>query len=104
MAYCSSCGARHPADARFCEECGAKLQIVCCPQCSAASEPDSHFCPDCGSAMLESVSEAITPSSGIRMLASALKLAAGNAELAQQVMVLRRSHWGSSKKLCRMSC
>jgi len=44
---CSSCQYENPADALFCEECGAKLEQVC-PACGAANKPGARFCKRCG--------------------------------------------------------
>jgi class 3 adenylate cyclase/tetratricopeptide (TPR) repeat protein len=44
---CPAC--RHPvrAGARFCEECGARIEQTC-PACGAVVSPDKKFCGDCG--------------------------------------------------------
>ncbi len=44
---CPQCQAPNPADARFCNKCGSKLEIVC-PQCSKSNPPGSNFCNGCG--------------------------------------------------------
>ena len=44
---CSSCGAATRPGARFCEECGARLDAVC-PACGARVSPGKKFCADCG--------------------------------------------------------
>jgi class 3 adenylate cyclase/tetratricopeptide (TPR) repeat protein len=47
---CSQCQAQNPADARFCEECGARLALAC-PQCGAEISPGRKFCRACGTAV-----------------------------------------------------
>lgn len=57
---CGECKASNPADASFCQECGAKLasgtsfkrattpEALTCPQCTASIPTGSKFCPTCG--------------------------------------------------------
>ena len=47
---CSRCQAQNPDDARFCEECGARLALAC-PQCGAEISPGKKFCRSCGTAL-----------------------------------------------------
>lgn len=44
---CPQCQADNPDQAKFCLECGARLQAVC-PQCGAALPPQAKFCFECG--------------------------------------------------------
>ena len=49
---CPKCGAGNLASARFCNDCGAKMetasQTVPCAKCGAQLQPGSKFCNDCG--------------------------------------------------------
>lgn len=46
---CPSCGHINPAGAKFCQECGAKLGgATHCPNCGKELEPGAKFCPECG--------------------------------------------------------
>ena len=50
---CPSCGAQLPADAKFCRECGAKIETPeakenVCPECGAVIPEGGKFCGDCG--------------------------------------------------------
>ena len=49
---CPKCGAANLASAKFCNECGAKMettsQPVPCGKCGAQLQPGSKFCNDCG--------------------------------------------------------
>lgn len=46
---CPSCGHINPAGAKFCQECGAKLGgATHCPNCGTELEPGAKFCPECG--------------------------------------------------------
>ena len=47
---CPSCNYDNPADASFCEECGAKLESIC-PACKASVSPGARFCKKCGTAI-----------------------------------------------------
>src|SRR5208282_2293577 len=47
---CPSCNCDNSADASFCEECGAKLQLIC-PACKASVTPGARFCKKCGTAI-----------------------------------------------------
>ena len=44
---CPQCLFENPDQAKFCLECGAKLQAVCA-QCGAALPPQAKFCFECG--------------------------------------------------------
>jgi membrane protease subunit (stomatin/prohibitin family) len=52
-AACPKCGASNLADAKFCNDCGAKMetagQTVPCGKCGAQLQPGSKFCNECGS-------------------------------------------------------
>ena len=47
---CPSCHADNREGIKFCEECGAKLEVAC-PKCRAAIPPGKKFCGECGSAL-----------------------------------------------------
>src|SRR6267154_4505809 len=44
---CAKCNNDNPADASFCERCGAKLAMVC-PTCKTLASPGARFCKKCG--------------------------------------------------------
>lgn len=44
---CPSCGHPVRAGAKFCDKCGASLQLTC-PQCGATLRPGAKFCDSCG--------------------------------------------------------
>ncbi len=44
---CTKCGTENPDGAKFCNECGGKLEIVC-PKCGTSNSPGSKFCNECG--------------------------------------------------------
>ena len=47
---CAKCNNDNPADASFCEECGAKLELAC-PACKTLASPGARFCKKCGTAL-----------------------------------------------------
>ncbi len=44
---CPGCGFINPEGAKFCKECGCKIEIIC-PECAKPIPPDSKFCLECG--------------------------------------------------------
>jgi class 3 adenylate cyclase len=44
---CPACGAEGRPGAKFCEQCGARLEAVC-PTCGARVSPGARFCSECG--------------------------------------------------------
>jgi len=47
---CAGCGCLNPADAKYCEQCGARL-LRSCPHCGHEVGPDARFCRECGTAL-----------------------------------------------------
>jgi class 3 adenylate cyclase len=47
---CSRCQAENDAGARFCEDCGARLEAAC-PSCGTPVTPGRKFCRSCGAAL-----------------------------------------------------
>jgi len=46
---CPKCGTANPADAKFCNNCGAKLGgTVKCPKCATENAVGAKFCSNCG--------------------------------------------------------
>jgi class 3 adenylate cyclase/tetratricopeptide (TPR) repeat protein len=44
---CPNCEFDNESDARFCNKCGSKLEIIC-PECGIANQVGSQFCKKCG--------------------------------------------------------
>lgn len=57
---CPHCNYTNPDGAKFCDECGAKLERTC-PSCGKSNPPVNKFCYECGSRLADS--EAGTPAS-----------------------------------------
>ena len=49
---CSKCQFENPDGAKFCNECGSRLEFPC-PQCGKGNPPDSKFCNECGHELQE---------------------------------------------------
>ncbi|MBI3454488.1 MAG: AAA family ATPase [Candidatus Rokubacteria bacterium] len=47
---CPQCRQENPPDARFCNACGARLDVAC-PACAHPNLPGSRFCNACGQAL-----------------------------------------------------
>ena len=47
---CPRCHAQNALDARFCENCGARLALAC-PQCGAEVSPSKRYCRSCGTVL-----------------------------------------------------
>src|SRR5271166_2261181 len=56
---CLKCNKDNSADASFCEECGAKLELVC-TACEASVSPGARFCKKCGTAIGSTKGDAST--------------------------------------------
>jgi len=69
---CTKCNNDNPADASFCERCGAKLELVC-PVCNASVTPGALFCKKCGTAIGATKRDALAASPSPR---SQIKVAA----------------------------
>src|SRR5260221_7192356 len=71
---CAKCSNDNPADASFCERCGAKLELVC-PVCNASVSPGALFCKKCGTAIGAAKPNALaaspSPGSQIKVTADA---------------------------------
>ncbi|MEA3232090.1 MAG: adenylate/guanylate cyclase domain-containing protein, partial [Thermodesulfobacteriota bacterium] len=50
---CPKCNVENPADARFCNGCGHKLERSC-PECGKVNPPGSRFCNGCGNDLRKS--------------------------------------------------
>jgi len=44
---CPKCQRENPDDAKFCNECGSKIEAIC-PSCGKINPPGSRFCNGCG--------------------------------------------------------
>ena len=49
---CTGCGHENAAEAKFCLQCGTKLENLC-PQCEKVLPPSARFCNNCGHALAD---------------------------------------------------
>src|SRR5580704_4291321 len=75
---CASCNRDNPADASFCEECGAKLELIC-PACKASVSVGARFCKKCGIAIGPAKAASTTVSSAKSQIIVAADGAASEA-------------------------
>jgi hypothetical protein len=54
---CLACDRANAADAKFCSECGAPLQLKLCRHCHKANDYAAHFCQSCGNSLPHSPTE-----------------------------------------------
>ena len=47
---CPHCQHEHRPEAKFCDECGARLRAAC-PACGQEVAPTAKFCPECGTGL-----------------------------------------------------
>ena len=59
---CASCGFENRVGVRFCEECGALVEVTC-PACGATIPPSRKFCGACGQALASMTTTAPTETS-----------------------------------------
>jgi class 3 adenylate cyclase len=59
---CPRCQAENDAGARFCEDCGARLEATC-PSCGIPVTPGKKFCRSCGAALTPESSRFTSPES-----------------------------------------
>lgn len=60
MVLCPSCGTENADDAKFCDECGARLGAACAT-CGASLRPGAKFCRECGTPVAPSPGGAARP-------------------------------------------
>jgi len=59
---CPRCQVENDASARFCEDCGARLEAAC-PSCGTPVTPGKKFCRSCGAALTPEPSRFTSPAS-----------------------------------------
>jgi class 3 adenylate cyclase len=65
VVQCTKCNRDNPADAQFCQGCGARLELVCVA-CAAPNSFDANFCKRCGARLTgPSAPASAAPSRGV---------------------------------------
>jgi hypothetical protein len=57
---CPQCGFENQVEAKFCTECGRKLEKVC-PVCGQKNLPGGKFCQECGESLIGTAAPAPRP-------------------------------------------
>ncbi|MGD8983998.1 MAG: adenylate/guanylate cyclase domain-containing protein [Desulfobacteraceae bacterium] len=98
---CPKCQFENPETARFCVECGDKLEIIC-PNCGFINSPSFKFCAECGQ-NLSLLSEPSTkePSLDEKIAKIQKYLPKG---LVEKILVQRNKIEGERKQLTVMFC
>jgi class 3 adenylate cyclase/tetratricopeptide (TPR) repeat protein len=101
MMKCPKCQFENPETARYCVECGDKLEIIC-PNCGFINSPSFKFCADCGQ-NLSLLSEPSTkaPSLDEKIAKIQKYLPKG---LVEKILVQRNKIEGERKQLTVMFC
>ena len=88
---CIRCQHDNPPDAKFCNGCGTRLELVC-PQCRYANPPGSRFCAQCASPL---------PNSGSSVSSSRFESpqAYTRKHLAEKILTSRSALEGERKQV-----
>ena len=54
---CPGCQFENPQGAKFCVECGNRLEVIC-PQCQTINSPSFKFCSECGNQLIKPLKKA----------------------------------------------
>jgi ribosomal protein L40E len=76
---CAKCNRDNPADAQFCQRCGAQLELTC-PACGAANGLGANFCKKCGARLTSE-----TPPASVSVSAQKAARPQSTAETAVQL-------------------
>jgi predicted nucleic acid-binding Zn ribbon protein len=68
---CPKCHLENRADARFCGECGEKLEMAC-PACGKTNPPTAKFCDGCGENLEDNRQRKTSASEGDRKYVTVL--------------------------------
>jgi predicted ATPase/class 3 adenylate cyclase len=96
---CARCRHENAGGAKFCGECGSRLEAVC-PACSAVNPPTNKFCQECGAAFGKGAPSEGSP---LPLLNSEARFSSPDAytpsHLARKILTARSSLAGERKKV-----
>ena len=94
---CSRCRHENASGAKFCGECGGRLDAAC-PACSTVNPPGNKFCQECGSALGGSTAPAAPASAPVDPRFNSPD-AYTPSHLARKILTARSSLAGERKKV-----
>ena len=88
---CPHCQHENPEGAKFCNACGAKLEVAC-PQCDHVNPLESRFCNECGASLITpfSVASSQKPQSRAKLSKQKAKGEKRGGAKAQEPVAARR--------------
>jgi hypothetical protein len=98
---CPKCQFENPESAKFCSECGNKLEIAC-PQCEKANLLGSKFCNECGHSLTFPASPALKELSFDEKIAKIQRYLP--KDLTQKILAQRDKIEGERKQVTVMFC
>jgi class 3 adenylate cyclase/tetratricopeptide (TPR) repeat protein len=98
---CPKCQAENPDSAKFCSECGNKLEIRC-PECGKVNPLGSKFCNECGHNLTVPVSPALKELSFDEKLAKIQRYLP--KDLTQKILAQKDKIEGERKQVTVMFC
>jgi class 3 adenylate cyclase/tetratricopeptide (TPR) repeat protein len=98
---CPKCQFENPESAKFCSECGSKLEIAC-PSCGKMNRIGSKFCSECGHKIVISTEQ---PSKGLSFDEKLAKIQRYlPKDLTQKILAQRDKIEGERKQVTVMFC
>ena len=98
---CPKCQFENPDSAKFCSECGNKLEIRC-PECGKVNPLGSKFCNECGHNLTVPASPALKELSFDEKLAKIQRYLP--KDLTQKILAQRHKIEGERKQVTVMFC
>lgn len=95
---CPRCQAKNPADAVFCEECGARLDVAC-PSCGEPNRAGAKFCKKCGQPLVPATTEGLGPAARFDS-----PKAYTPKHLAEKILTSRSAIEGERKRVTVLFC
>ncbi|MBW1862867.1 MAG: zinc ribbon domain-containing protein, partial [Deltaproteobacteria bacterium] len=98
---CPKCQADNPDGAKFCVECGNKLELIC-PDCGSGNSPNFKFCYNCGKQLAPASKETpktLTPEEKIDKIQKFLPKG-----IADKILAQRDKIEGERKQVTVMFC
>jgi class 3 adenylate cyclase/tetratricopeptide (TPR) repeat protein len=98
---CPKCQADNPDGAKFCVECGNKLELIC-PDCGSGNSPNFKFCYNCGTQLAPVSKETPKPLSPEQKIEKIQKYLPKG--IAEKILAQRDRIEGERKQVTVMFC